>query len=121
MTSTWHLYRTRQGEWVAYSGPLNLTNSDRQWIEKLLAKYGVRPAEIEKLFRDEAEKGESIVSVPIGLERLYQDFHPAAVSGSHSAYRWLTTGQHELDTLRRRCPQALLGKYVAVTSLTAAL
>src|SRR5580704_9967476 len=45
------------------------------------------------------------------------NFHPAAVTGSHSAYRWLTTTQHELDTLPRRCPQAVVGKYLAVTSL----
>jgi hypothetical protein len=44
-------------------------------------------------------------------------FQPATVTGSNGAYRWLATGQHELDTLRRRCPQALVGKYVAVTSL----
>ena len=36
-------------------------------------KLGVRPAEIEKLFHDEAEKGEGIVTVPIGLERLDED------------------------------------------------
>lgn len=45
------------------------------------------------------------------------NFHPAAVTGSHGTYRWLTTGQHDLDTLLRRCPQAVVGKYVAVTSL----
>lgn len=117
MTNTWHLYRTKQGEWVAYSGPLNFTNSNRWWIEKRLVKYGVRLAEIEKLFQDAVEKGEGIITVPIGLERLDEDFHPPTVTGSHGAYRWLTTGQHELDTLRRQCPQALVGKYVAVTSL----
>ena len=42
---------------------------------------------------------------------------PAAVTGSYGAYRWLTTGQHDLDTLLQRCPEALIGKYVAVTSL----
>jgi hypothetical protein len=114
---TWHLYRTKQGEWVAYSGPLNFTNSDRRLIEKWLAKYGVRPAEIEKLFQDEAHKGEGVIAVPIGLERLDEEFHPPAVTGSHGAYRWLTTAQHELDTLLLRCPQAVVGKYVAVTSL----
>jgi hypothetical protein len=44
-------------------------------------------------------------------------FHSAAATGSHGAYRWLTAAQHELDTLLRRCPQAVVGKYVAVTSL----
>jgi hypothetical protein len=114
---TWHLYRTKQGEWVAYSGPLNFANSDRRLIERWLAKYGVRPAEIEKLFQDEAHKGEGVITVPIGLERLDKEFHPPAVTGSHGAYRWLTTAQHELDTLLLRCPQAVVGKYVAVTSL----
>jgi hypothetical protein len=44
-------------------------------------------------------------------------FQPTMVTGLHGAYRWLTTGRHDLDTLRRCCPQALVGKYVAVTSL----
>jgi hypothetical protein len=38
-------------------------------------------------------------------------------TGSHGTYQWLTTGQHDLDTLLRLCPQALLKKYVAITSL----
>ena len=37
-------------------------------------------------------------------------------TGSHGVYQWLTTGQHDLGTLLRLCPQALLGKYLAVTS-----
>jgi hypothetical protein len=36
-------------------------------------KYGVRPAEIERLFQLETEKGEGIVTVPIGLEKLDED------------------------------------------------
>lgn len=39
------------------------------------------------------------------------------LAGSQGPYRWLTTGEHDLDTLRQRCPQALVGKYIAVTSL----
>lgn len=45
------------------------------------------------------------------------NFNPATVTGSHDAYGWLTTGQYDLDTLLQRCPQAVVGKYVAVTSL----
>jgi hypothetical protein len=37
-------------------------------------------------------------------------------SGSHGAYQWLTSGQHDLGTLIKLRPQALLSKYVAVTS-----
>ena len=37
--------------------------------------------------------------------------------GTHGSYRWLVTAQLELDILIRQCPQAVLGKYVAVTSL----
>ncbi|MGA7791730.1 MAG: hypothetical protein WCA19_01745 [Candidatus Acidiferrales bacterium] len=36
--------------------------------------------------------------------------------GSHAAFLWLTTEQHDLDSLLRGCPQAFLGKYIAVTS-----
>ena len=43
--------------------------------------------------------------------------HRTAVTGSHGAYQWLTTWQHDLDTLLQRCPQAVVGKYVTVTSL----
>jgi hypothetical protein len=42
---------------------------------------------------------------------------PMAATGSHGAYLWLTTGQHDLNGLLQRCPQVLLGKYIAVTSL----
>lgn len=38
-------------------------------------------------------------------------------TGSRGAFQWLTTDRHDLDTLLRLCPQALLSKYVAVTSL----
>ncbi len=37
--------------------------------------------------------------------------------GTHGSYRWLVTARLELDILIRKCPQAVLGKYVAVTSL----
>ncbi len=56
-----------------YSGPLSFTTPDRRQVEKRLTKYGVRPAEIEELFQCEAENGEGVISVPIGLERLYED------------------------------------------------
>jgi hypothetical protein len=42
--------------------------------------------------------------------------NPTLSTGSHGAYLWLTTGKHDLDSLLQRCPQALLGKYIAVTS-----
>jgi len=35
----------------------------------------------------------------------------------HGSYQWLATGQYELGDFLRTCPIALLGKYVAVTSL----
>jgi len=73
MRTTWHLYRTKTGEWVVYSGPVSFTTPDRRQIEKRLIKQGVRPAEIEELFQSEAQNGEGVISVPIGLERLYED------------------------------------------------
>jgi hypothetical protein len=33
----------------------------------------VKPAEIEDLFNGEAESGEGVVNIPIGLERLYEE------------------------------------------------
>ena len=44
-------------------------------------------------------------------------FQSTMVTGVHGAYRWMTTGLHDLDTLRRKYPQALVGRYVAVTSM----
>jgi hypothetical protein len=38
-------------------------------------------------------------------------------TGTHAAYQWLTTGQDHLDDLLLACPQAVLDKYIAVTSL----
>jgi hypothetical protein len=74
MTITWHLYRTKDRVWVVYSDtPVNFTTSDRREVEQRLTKYGVRPVEIEQLFQLETEKGEGIVTVPIGLERLDED------------------------------------------------
>ena len=42
-------------------------------VQKRLAKYGMRRSEIEQLFDGEEKKGEGIVRVPIGLERLHED------------------------------------------------
>jgi hypothetical protein len=39
------------------------------------------------------------------------------VTGSYGTYQWLATGLHDLDSFLLRCPNALVGKYVAVTSL----
>ena len=74
MPITWHLCRTKQGSWVIYSDtPITFTTADRNQVEKRLTKCGVRQSEIEQLFDDEEKKGEGIVTVPIGLERLYED------------------------------------------------
>jgi hypothetical protein len=40
-----------------------------------------------------------------------------ATTGVHGSYQWLATGQYYLGDFLQRCPTALLGKYVAVTSL----
>src|ERR1017187_1005511 len=37
-------------------------------------------------------------------------------TGSHGAYKWLTT-RHELDDILRLCPAVVLGKYLAITSI----
>jgi hypothetical protein len=73
MKATWHLYRTKNEEWVVYGGPMSFTTPDRRQVEKRLKRYGVRRAEIEELFQREAENGEGVITVPIGLERLYED------------------------------------------------
>jgi hypothetical protein len=41
---------------------------------------------------------------------------PLVAAGFQGDYQWLTT-EHNLDNLLELCPQAFLGKYVAVTSL----
>jgi len=73
MTITWHLYRRKDGAWVVFSDtPINFTSTDKRVIEKRLTKYGVRPAEVERLFSIEAEKGEGTITVLIGLDK-YED------------------------------------------------
>jgi hypothetical protein len=42
---------------------------------------------------------------------------PMTVVGSHGRYQWLATGLHDLDSFSLRCPETLVGKFVAVTSL----
>jgi hypothetical protein len=37
-------------------------------------------------------------------------------TGAHGDYKWLSS-RHELDDLLRLCPNVLLGKYIAVTSI----
>ncbi len=37
-------------------------------------------------------------------------------TGANGAYQWLTT-EHQLDVLLQLCPDTLLGKYLAVTSI----
>ena len=40
----------------------------------------------------------------------------ALITGDHGSYRWLTT-DHELDQFLTLCPEAVVGKYVAVTAI----
>jgi hypothetical protein len=37
-------------------------------------------------------------------------------TGSHGAYHWLITWEHDLDDLLKVCPTVVLGRYLAVTS-----
>jgi hypothetical protein len=37
-------------------------------------------------------------------------------TGSSGAYQWLTTSKHDLGSLLAACPQAVLDKYLAITS-----
>jgi hypothetical protein len=41
---------------------------------------------------------------------------PVVETGSRGAYRWLTTSRESLNPLLAACPQAVLNKYLAVTS-----
>jgi len=107
------MYRTKEGPWVVYSGPISFTTADRFEIEKRLAKYGLRPEEIERLFLGEAEKGEGVVSVPIGLEGLEKHLYAPTITGSHGVYRCLTTGQHDLDSLRSQDAGWVMVRYLS--------
>ena len=37
-------------------------------------------------------------------------------TGTHGAYHWLTTSEHDLDDLLTLCPTVVLGRYLAATS-----
>lgn len=42
---------------------------------------------------------------------------PRAIqSGEQGAFRWLTSREYDIDELLERCPQVVLGRYVAITS-----
>ncbi|MGA9667926.1 MAG: hypothetical protein WBQ94_01890 [Terracidiphilus sp.] len=41
---------------------------------------------------------------------------PVNAIGTHESYNWLCTRDHDLGDILRGCPQAVLGKFVAVTS-----
>ena len=41
---------------------------------------------------------------------------PSLRTGSHGDYDWLTS-EHELDVLLRLCPEVVIGKHVAITSI----
>jgi hypothetical protein len=43
------------------------------------------------------------------------DAKQGLVTGSRGGYHWLTT-QHDFQILLERCPQLVMGKYLAVTS-----
>jgi len=42
---------------------------------------------------------------------------PAGGSGSHGDYQWLTTADHDLPSLLQNCPQAFVGRHIAITSM----
>lgn len=45
------------------------------------------------------------------------DANPKSAEGSHGQYRWLISHELELAQLLQKCPQLVLGKHVAITSI----
>ena len=43
--------------------------------------------------------------------------HQRITTGTHGAYCWLTSIEHDIGDLVRICPEAILGRYLAVTSI----
>ncbi len=48
-----------------------------------------------------------------------ENCHPAII-GSHGQYQWLTSVDHDISSLLQICPNVLLDKYLAVTSMDSA-
>ena len=68
----WNLYRNPAGAWVVFSDtPATYTTMDRQRMESWLTARGLRPKEIERLFREADENGEGIIT--ISLTRAFHD------------------------------------------------
>ena len=68
----WNLYRNPAGAWVVFSDtPATFTTEIRQRMESWLTARGLRPDELEKLFRDAEQNGEGIIT--ISLTRALQD------------------------------------------------
>jgi hypothetical protein len=74
----WNLYRTKEGARVVYGNtPATYTPSDRAKIEKWLMKFGIRPEELDKLFRDAEEKGEGAITYSLvrGIEEYLESLN----------------------------------------------
>ena len=66
----WNLYRNAAGAWVVFSDtPATYTTKDKQRMASWLAARGLRPDEIERLFRDTQENGEGIVTISLTRTR----------------------------------------------------
>jgi hypothetical protein len=68
----WNLYRNSAGAWVVFSDtPATYTTENRTNMESWLTARGLRPDELEKLFRDAEEKGEGLIT--LSLKRVPHD------------------------------------------------
>jgi hypothetical protein len=63
--------------------------------------------------------GAGVRTLPVYFPRTDMATNAKSVveTGSRGAYRWLTTSRESLNPLLAACPQAVLNKYLAVTSL----
>ena len=62
----WNLYRNSAGTWVVFSDtPATYTAENRTHMESWLTARGLRPDELEKLFRDAEEKGEGLITISL--------------------------------------------------------
>jgi hypothetical protein len=97
------------------------TMSERKWAEySAYAKtlYGPRGKATPEEMQMMREASDWTGKIYKAEETLFKAEHGTpGIVGSHGNYQWLTTAHGDIHTLLRLCPDLVLAKYLAVTSL----
>ena len=97
------------------------TMSERLWAEYrayLKAQQPVRGEASPEAMRLMMEASEWTGKIYAGEQALFMAEHSTpGIVGSQGEYQWLTMVDRDISALLRLCPDVVLGKYLAVTSI----